>query len=335
MEKATLHDIAEKTGLSVSTVSRILRGESKTSSENVELTIRTAQEINYPINSRVLNGKYSYKRRIQVALITSLYPDEFYSTFFFGFNEASRDNNVSLSLHVYNPEISSLGEFITELSYNSIDAAILFLPTLQEKDYREVLENIPKDFVILSVAPLFNPVLDTVTFDSYRGGFIVANHFFKKGYQDVGIITGPINKNESLLRKNGFLDYINQANNMNLVWQFEGDYSMESGKLACKEFFDLENKPRAIFCSNDYMCLGFLEQAILLGIDIPGQVAISGYDDLPICSYVHPSITSVHTDYEILAKKAFNILFEKMDSSASHNGILSVIPVSLSERQTT
>ncbi len=335
MEKATLHDIAEKTGLSVSTVSRILRGESKTSSENVELTIRTAQEINYPINSRVLNGKYSYKRRIQVALITSLYPDEFYSTFFFGFNEASRDSNIGLSLHVYNPEVSSLGEFITELSYNSIDAAILFLPTLQEKDYREVLENIPSDFVILSVAPLFNPVLDTVTFDSYRGGFIVAKHFHKKDYLDVGIITGPINKNESLLRKNGFLDYINQADRMNLVWQFEGDYSLESGKLACKEFAKLTRKPRAIFFSNDYMCLGFMEQANVLGIDIPNQVAISGYDDLPICSYVHPPMTSVHTDYEILAKKAFNILFEKMESSASHNGILSVIPVSLSERKTT
>ncbi len=335
MEKATLHDIADRTGLSVSTVSRILRGESKSSTENVELTIRTAQEINYPINSRVLNGKYSYKRRIQVALITSLYPDEFYSTFFYGFNEASRDNNIGLSLHVFNPDISTLGEFITELSYNSIDAAILFLPTLQELDYKELLQSIPSDFAILSVAPLFNPVLDTVTFDSYRGGFIAAKHFYEKGYLDVGLITGPFNKNESLLRKSGFVDFINQTGDMNLVWQYEGDYSLESGKLACKKFSQVPTKPRAIFSSNDYMCLGFLEQATLLGIKIPQEVALAGYDDLPICNYVHPPITSVHTDYEMLAKKAFNILYEKMESSTEHSGILSMIPVSLTKRKTT
>ncbi len=335
MIKATLHDIAEKTGLSVSTVSRILRGESKTSSENVALTIKTALEINYPINSRLLNGRYSYKNKIRVALITSFYPEEFYSTFFFGFNMASEEANVNLSLHVFNPEHGSLYEFITELSYNSIESAILFLPTLQESDYQDLITNIPNDFNMVSVAPLFNPILDTVTFDSYRGGYIVAQHFYEKGYKEVGLVTGPINKNESLLRKNGFLDFVNQKPEMNLVWQFEGDYSLKSGKSAFESYKDASKKPRAIFCSNDYMCLGFLEQASKNKIQIPEDVAIAGYDDIPICGFVHPAITSVHTDHEMLAKKAFNILSEKMEHSSPHTGILSVIPVTLSIRQSS
>lgn len=335
MIKATLQDISERTGLSVSTVSRILRGESKTSSENVELTIKTAQEINYPINTRVLNGKYNYKDKLQVALITSFYPDEFYSTFFHGFNTAAERLDINLSLHVFNPEKNSLHEFITELSFNSIDAAILFLPTLQEHDYEVLLKESPSDFVMLSVAPLFNPVLDTITFDSYRGGFIVAKHFYERGYHKVGIITGPVNKNESLLRKNGFLDFINQKSEMELIWNFEGDYSLSAGKSAFETFDRLSEKPRAIFSSNDYMCLGFLEQASKKAVQIPREVAIAGYDDLPICSFVHPSITSVHTDYEILAQKAFSILNEKFETSSLHNGILSIIPVSLSVRHST
>lgn len=335
MIKATLQDIANNTGLSISTVSRILRGESKTSSQNVALTIKTAQEINYPINSRILNSKYSYKKKIQVALITSFYPDEFYSTFFYEFNVAASDLNINLSLHVFNPDRGSLAEFVTELSYNSIDSAILFLPTLQEKDYEKVIEEGPKDFTLVSVAPLFNPILDTITFDSYRGGFIVAQHFFEKGYSDVGIITGPINKNESLLRKNGFLDCINQKDDLTLTWQFEGDYSLNSGKHAFEAYIKLQNKPRAIFSSNDYMCLGFLEQAAKNGVKVPEDVAIAGYDDLPICNYVHPAITSIHTDYKILAKKTFGILKENMETTSTYNGVLSVIPVSLSERKTT
>ena len=335
MIKATLQDIADKTGLSISTVSRILRGESKTSSQNVTLTIKTAQEINYPINSRLLNGKYNYKKNIRVALITSFYPDEFYSTFFHGFNSAATKVNISLSLHVFNPESDNLTEYITELSYNSIEAAILFLPTLQEKDYNCLTTDLPPEFNIVSVAPLFNPVLDTITFDSYRGGVIIGKHFFEKGYYDVGIITGPNNKNESLLRKNGFIDFISQKKEMNLTWQFEGDYSLNSGKEAFEAFSKLSNKPRAIFASNDYMSLGFIEQATKNSFDIPKQVAIAGFDDLPICSYVYPSITSVHTNYEVLAQKSFQILTEKMGNSSSHSGILSVIPVSLKTRNST
>lgn len=335
MTKATLYDIAEKTGLSISTVSRILRGESKTSSQNVELTIRTAQEINYPVNSRVLNGKYGYKKKIQVALITSFFPDEFYSTFFHGFITASEGLNMNLSLHNFNPDKDNLTDFITELSYNSIEAAILFLPAFNENDYQNLLMDIPTDFNIVSVAPLFNPILDTVTFDSYRGGYIIAKHFFERKFKKVGLITGPIYKNESLLRKNGFIDFINQKPSMDLIWQFEGDYSLESGKQAFEAFNKLDQKPEAIFSSNDYMWLGFLEQANSAGIKIPNDVAIAGFDDLPICKYVHPGITSVHTDYKVLAKKAFSLLSEKMHTSIQHSGILSIIPVTLSIRNST
>lgn len=337
MIKATLQDIAKKTGLSVSTVSRILRGESKTNPDNVELTIKVAQEINYPINTRVLNGKYNYKKRLQVALITHFYPDEFYSTFFCGFDEASLDLHVTLSLFSFDPKKRNLSDFITQLSYNSIDAAILFLPLFQDEDYEELLSTAPKDFTMISVAPLFNPILDTVTFDSYRGGYIVAKHFYDRNYKDVGVITGPINKNEALLRKNGFIDFLNQKDDIKQVWSYEGDYSFDSGKKAFESYSALKNKPRAIFASNDYMALGFLEQAATNGVKVPEDVAIAGFDDLPICNFVHPTITSVHTNYKVLAKKALNILIEKMasENSSIHSGILSVIPVSLSVRNST
>ena len=83
------------------------------------------------------------------------------------------------------------------------------------------------------------------------------------------------------------------------------------------------------------MWLGFLEQANKMGVNIPNDVAIAGFDDLPICRYVHPSITSVHTDYVVLAKKAFTLLNEKMESSILHSGILSIIPITLSVRNST
>jgi len=187
----------------------------------------------------------------------------------------------------------------------------------------------------MSMAPLFNPILDTITFDSYRGGYIIAQHFYERDYKTLGIITGPPNKNEALLRKNGFKDFINQKSDASVIWQFEGDYTFESGKNAFEAYIELEDKPRAIFTSNDYMCLGFLEHASKYGIEIPGDVALAGFDDLPICEYVNPKMTSIHTDYNILGEKTFSLLKQKIRNPQEHSGILSIIPVSLSVRNSS
>lgn len=333
--KATLKDISDRTGLSISTVSRILRGNSNSSDENVKKTIQIAQELNYSINQRLLNQQYDYKSKLQVALISSFFPEEFYSVFFYGLNNSARDENVALTFHIYDEEKDDLTAIIRGISNSNIDAAILFLPALQENDYKSIIQSVPEGFYIISMAPLFNPVFDTITFDSYRGGHIVAQHFHERSYKKLGIITGPNIKNEALLRKNGFVGFIEQQEELNLTWQYEGDYTLQSGADAFSVFDNLEEKPEAIFISNDYMCVGFLESAKTKGYNIPDDVALAGFDDLPICTYVYPSITSVHTDYSILGKNAFNLLKENVHTSNSLSGILSVIPVSLTVRDSS
>ncbi|MDR9415329.1 MAG: LacI family DNA-binding transcriptional regulator [Gracilimonas sp.] len=333
--KTTLTDIAEKAELSISTVSRILRGDSKSSTENVEKTIRIAQELNYPINTRLLNQQYDIKSSLQIALISSFFPQEFYSSFYYGMNNAAKAENITMPLYISNPGDDNLFDLINKLWNNAIDAAMLFIPTLQEDDYKEILEKVPNNFPIISLAPAFNPIIDTITFDSYRGGHLVANHFYEIGYRKLGIITGPYNKNEALFRKNGFTDFINQKSDAELVWQIEGDYSFEFGKKAYKTYAGLDNKPQAIFASNDYMGLGFLEQATKYGLKIPQDVAVAGFDDLPACEYVHPAITSVHTNFDIMGEKTFKLLNDKINNPQNQSGIQSVVPVSLSIREST
>ena len=80
----------------------------------------------------------------------------------------------------------------------------LFLPEFEKDAYQNILNAIGT-YPVISLAPIVNAVIDTVTFDAYLGGHLVAKHFEELGYTDVGIITGPSNKVEALYRKNGFL----------------------------------------------------------------------------------------------------------------------------------
>lgn len=335
MKKTTLKDISKFTGLSISTVSRILRGESKADSSNVKATIEAAIKLNYPINVNHLNAKYNFKTTYHIALVTTFYPGEFYSMFFDGMKEAAKLENFTVSLHDFSPENGDIVEFFNSLISLQIDAAILFLPTLPEHDYQRLLDYIPSTFAIISVLPTLHPVLDTITFDSYGGGYLVAQHFYNRGYRQVGIINGPFNRNESLLRRNGFNDFISQNPDMHLVWSYDGNFNFEDGEKAFDNFHEQAIKPRAVFATNDEMCLGFLKRAFENGYSIPSDVAIAGYDDLPVCKYVHPTITSIHTDYKALGKKAFKILHDKINSNDNHTGMQSIIPVSLSIRESS
>lgn len=335
--KTTLKDISVKTGFSISTVSRILRGESNADSDTVARTLQAANELSYPFNSRVLNERYGYKERLHVALIITMHPDEFYSSFFYGINLAAKEKNINLSFYDFDPAENDIGEFMHELANNSVDAALLFLPELNESDYVNILEVAPRNFTLLSLAPLTNPLLDTITFDSYGGGYIAAEHFYKKGYLEVGIITGPTNMHESLFRRNGFIDFVEQHKDMSMVFEFCGDYSFDSGRKAFDAYNASRQKPRAIFASSDDMCLGFIESANKKRVRVPEDIAIAGFDDLPICEKIHPKITSIHTNHKLLGLKAFDVLKEKKtsDNGAMPNGILNIIPVTLTKRSST
>ena len=333
--KPTLKDIAESTGLSVSTVSRVLRGKAKRNSANVASIIEAAKHLNYPIyNDEDL--LVSDDDNLFIALIASTDIGEFYSSFFTGFSMASQQAEASISLIHVIPSVDRVVDLLHDLSAKRFDAAILFLPMLFEQDYQAILEEAPESITVISAATVFNPVIDTVSFDSYRGGHLVGKHFHERGYQAIGVVHGNTNRNESLLRKSGLTDYIEHHSDMDLIWQYEGDYSFESGQDAYDSFAQLKQKPRAIFLINDNMCFGFMEQARRDGVRIPEDVALVGYDDLPICSHHYPSLSSVHTDYTQLGATAINMIEQKISNNdIEHQGLVSMVPVSLSIRESS
>ena len=333
--KVRLKDISDETGFSISTVSRVLRGDAKKNTKRVKQILKSAQKLGYPIHAQ---ENSSPKKDVYIAIITNFNVGDFYAAFFKGFYTASVGTNFKFSLFHSEYDNESIIELISKLSVSSglYSGFVLFMPSLKENDYKEILSETPKDTIILSAAPLVYPVFDTLTFDSYSGAFAVANHFHNRGYKELGLVMGPLHRYDALLRKNGFIDYIEHHSDMSLSWQMSGNYTLESGWEAYTEFKKLEKKPRAIFFSNDDMCLGFMEKARDDNYSFPEDIAIAGYDDLPICSYHHPSVSSVHTDYTMLGKNAINYFIERIErNNPQPSGLLSMVPVSLCIRDSS
>lgn len=331
--KVTLKDIAEDTGFSISTISRVLNGSNKISTDTREKVLSSAVKLGYDMTE---NGESKSKKQLNIALVaTGFHQGEFYSCYFHGLNRSSAQNKAQLFLAAVGDHEEDLLQVLKNLSTEHFDGIVLFVSELLRTDYEKIESVLPKNFPVISNSLIENPVFPTVTFDSYSGGYMAAKHLHERGYRKAGIISGPAERSETRFRRNGFSDYIYQQHDMDLVWFCNGDFTIESGVSAFQKYQNEENKPDAVFASNDSMAKGFLHSAQRNDVKIPEEVALIGYDDLPQNSFTYPTISSIHTDYAQLGDETIKALLERVFNKDLKSNLLSFVPVSVSQREST
>lgn len=105
--------------------------------------------------------------------------------------------------------------------------------------------------------------------------------------------------------------------------------------MAYEKFKTIPQKPRAVFAANDAMALGFMESARADGWNFPEDLALAGYDNLPLCEYHYPPLTSVDTNYTLLANNTLDYLLARLHRPVAHQGIVSLVPTSIKIRQSS
>ena len=328
--KITLKDIADDVGVSLATVSRVLSGKGPFNPETERRIIDSAYRLGYP---GVKYLRHKVKPTLSIAVITPMYVGEFDASLFLGFIEASRESKFNIRfVNMDETQVDPI-QYLSR-TFEEFDGACIFVPYLIADDYIK-LRSAVNSFPIISLAPITNPVLETVTFDSYRGGSLIAEHFHKLGYEKTGIIVGESVRMESKLRKNGFMNYINDTDTMECIWEYQGDFSFDAGVDAYQAIKAKGIGNVAIFGSNDVMSLGFMREAVRDGKNIPHDFAIAGYDDLPFSKNYNPPLTSVSTDFFKLGKYALKQILKQIEQNDNDEEHVSLVPVSLIPREST
>ena len=326
--RVTLKHISVDTGLSVATVSRTLSRRERRHTPNEEKIYASAQKLGYPL---FINADKNHQ--LSIALVMKLFEGEFYASLMNGFYKASASTPSEIIFSYDAKQLDDTVNYIINLS-KKYSGICLFLPSMTNNDYLKIKEGVGQ-YPIISLLPSKNPKIDTVCFDSYRGGYMLAKHFEEQGYKKFGFISGPSNRADALFRKNGFLNHIHENDNLELSWSFEGDFSSSSGKAA---FADLKNtglNDIAIFGSNDYTCFGFMKAAIESGYKIPDDFIIGGYDNLSFCETFSPELTSIITDFHELGKKSIRTIENMVEENMDSVGQISMIPVGIRIRNST
>ena len=319
---------SDDTGLSIATVSRALRRKKRRYSVNEEKIYAAARKLGYPFI-----GESDTSDKTTIALVTEIRQGEFYSSLFHGLHSATRDSKSDIVFVNVDDQLDNPVDFIIKLS-KKYSGICLFLPGLDKDSYTAIKEGVGT-YPIVSLIPGKNLKVDTVSFDSYSGGYMVAKHFEEVGYTNMGIITGPNNVMDSSFRKNGFVDHINERKSLNISWSFEGDFSSEAGSKAFLDFKEKGIRKIAIFGCNDHSCFGFMKAATEHGYKIPEDFIIAGFDNLSFCESITPELTSISTNFESLGKQAIRTIENMVSEKEEIIGQVSMIPVKIVIRKST
>lgn len=206
---------------------------------------------------------------------------------------------------------SSFSALIDELvEHRRIDGTLIINPYADGR-HNFVPANFPVVFV--GARPRVDTV-DSVALDDEGAARAATHHLLSLGHTRIGMITGPLAEDCSQDRNNGYEQALRAANlTLDPALVIEGDWSASSGYDAVQQFAQMGNLPTAIFAQNDRMAMGVLRAARDMGLNVPGQLAVIGVDDMPLASYFDPSLTTMRQDMERIGRDAAGLLIRSIE----------------------
>ncbi|MDN4490435.1 LacI family DNA-binding transcriptional regulator [Demequina sp. SYSU T00068] len=183
--------------------------------------------------------------------------------------------------------------------------------------------------VVIDEALVDAPPVDTVVVDDYAGAYQATAHLAALGHERIALVTGPESLASVRERRRGFVDACVRAGlDPEAQFSLAGDFSEEFGIGALSHLLAAPQRPTAVFAASDAIALGMMAGARNLGIGIPGDLSIVGFDDVPGASHVSPRLTTLRTASELIARRALELLFDRWESPGREASSITV-PVRL------
>ncbi|MGR2703562.1 substrate-binding domain-containing protein [Vibrio campbellii] len=322
---ATMKDIAKLAGVSTSTVSHVINKTRFVSEEISERVNNAAKELNYYAPSALARSlKVNRTKTIGMLVTTSTNP--FFGEVVKGVERSCYHKGYSLILCNTEGDNERMRESINTLLQKRVDGLILMCSSL-EGERIDVFERYPDiPVVVMDWGPMLF-TSDKIQDNSLRGGYLAAKYLIDCGHKEVGCITGPLIKHQAQMRYEGYKRAMLEAElEFNANWIVESDFECEGGYQAFKKMVERGSLPSSIFVSNDMMAMGVINAANELGIQIPEQLSIIGYDDIHIAKFMSPSLTTIHQPKYRLGQAAVETLLRKLDEKSDEAQVVQLEP---------
>lgn len=288
MADATIRDVARRAQVSVASVSRALNGLDNVSSETRERVLAAANELGYVPHAGARSLSLARAHTIGVVL-----PDlhgEFFSEIVRGMDrEASRRGYLLLLSNMHAGD-EKAGTALKAMR-GRVDGLLVMAPHVSPELLERALPGALPAILLNTPAPL--PSRPRLRVDNHSGAQAVVRHLVESGRRRIVHIAGPEGNVDAAERAEGFRRALSASLPGAECRIVAGDFSEEAGEAAGRKIIAGEVGCDAVFAANDMMAIGCLHVLRSAGVDVPGEIAIAGFDDVPVARYLGLTTVSV------------------------------------------
>lgn len=295
--RPTLEAIAREASVSLSTVSKVLNGRPGVSAG----TRRRVEELLH--DSGYARRGVDAERGEAVELVIENLASEWSVEVIRGVERVTRENGLAMTLSTIGDYHAVGDELITGVLRRKPIAIVLQFSNLTADHRRQLrTRNIP--FVVVDPAGDPPPDVPAIGATNWAGGVAATRHLIALGHRRIAAIAGPADLMCSRARVAGYQSALQEAGLPVPSEIGGGGFSRADGEREGRRLLASPDRPTAIVCGNDMQALGVYDAAFALGLDVPGDVSVVGFDDAPSAAWARPPLTTVRQPLQEMAEEA-------------------------------
>jgi LacI family transcriptional regulator len=326
---ATIRDVAEAAGVSVATVSRVLNGTAPVA-DSTRLRVEQAVA-RFDFWPHAAARSLTTSRTHTLGILLPDLHGQFFSEIIRGIDQGARETGFQILVSSSHADAGALMLGARAMS-GRVDGLVAMAP---DRDTTTVIARLSRKFPVVLLNP-HHPieVCATIAVANFDGAVAMVKHLLARGHRSIGMVTGPLGNMDAEERWRGYRHALKEAGIAPQArLQFQGDFTESSGFRAGLAIAALSRPPAAVFAANDGMAVGLLSAFRQQGIEVPGRIAVAGFDDIPIAEFVVPRLTTVHVDAFALGLRAVKMLTAFIRRSPAGPPPHQKLPVRLVVRQ--
>ena len=308
-ERPTIAQIAQIAGVSVPTVSKVLNGRADVAPPTRERIERVIKEYGF-VRNRAARALRKGKTGL-VDLILPRLDDEYYLPILEGVAQVLREAGMRLILSSTDYQAEQEVRWIETVTDHSTDGILLVLPS---DEAIERLERSGLPFVLIHNQGGLLATAPSVSITSWEGGFLATTHLVQLGHRRIAYIGKTARARDAIERIAGYRAALDTAHlPLDPQLECEGNFTEADGYQATRALLELPEPPTAIFAGNDRQAAGVYRALHELGLRVPADMSVIGFDNLPYTEIMNPPLTTVHAPRLELGRTAATMLLRMIN----------------------
>ncbi|MBT8399859.1 MAG: LacI family transcriptional regulator, partial [Rhodothermia bacterium] len=305
---SSIKDVASLAEVSISTVSRVLNNSCPVSEDKRQRVLAAAAQLGYVPNPAA-RSLLLHKTGV-IGVVIPFASGEFFSEFLSGVDQTAADREYFLLISISRRNEADLLKAIRSLD-KRVDGLVVWAP---EMGPSEVINLVSGSTPVLLVNGHDNGFeSDCVDFDNHGGMTKVVEYLLDLGHRDIAFIAGPPAAVDAKARLKAFREALRKRGvSPQSDLEFRGRFTIEDGFRAAQRILEMARRPTAIVASNDQSAFGALRALREAGVEVPRDISVTGFDDVPSASFFSPPLTTARVPVRRMGEVVINTLLDRI-----------------------